>query len=253
MDEAEVRRDLVDFGRRLHERGYVAATDGNLSARVSPQGFLCTPTGLPKEELAENLLARMDAGGLPVSGRPSSEWPLHLALYRARADVGAVVHAHPPFATALACLGRGLDRPLLSEAVLALGAVPLVPFELPSTPELARKTAEILGEGQAALLANHGAVAVGPDVRTAFYRMETLEHTARITLYTDALGGGRALPETVIRDLESMKSRYALAAPPGPPCADCPASGGEGRVVGEEDLVRLLAEFARFHSPASLK
>ncbi len=253
MDEAEVRRDLVDFGRRLHGRGFVAATDGNLSARLANEGFLCTPTALPKEELREDLLARLDAGGRPLSGNPSSEWPLHLALYQARPDVGGVVHAHPPFATALACLGRGLDRPLLSEAVLALGTVPLVPFELPSTPDLARRAAEILGGGAAALLSNHGAVAVGPDVRTAYYRMETLEHTARITLYTDALGGGRELPDAVVRDLDSMRARYALASAPGRPCDGCPAAGGGGRFVGEEDLVRLLSEFARFHSEGSMK
>ena len=121
MDASAARKDLVTFGRRLYEKGFVASTDGNLSARLPEGGFLTTPTGLPKGELSEALIASLDAEGRPVAGKPSSEWPMHMAIYRARPDVGAVVHAHPPFATALACAGRGIDRPVLSEVVISLG------------------------------------------------------------------------------------------------------------------------------------
>lgn len=254
MTVEEARGELAAFGRRLHERGFVAATDGNLSVRLPGGGFLATPTGLPKAELREELLAALDEAGNPVGGNPpSSEWPLHLALYRNRPDVCAVVHAHPPFATTLACLGRSLDRPLLSEAVMALGPVPLVPFALPSTAELARKAAEALGaSGKALLLANHGAVTVGEDLRTAFYRMESLEHTARITYYAGLSGGGQALPDDTVRALERLGREYRMARPDSAPCPGCPLADGASRfALGEEELVRLLVDFLRFRSGES--
>lgn len=251
MAGESARGELVAFGKRLHERGFVAATDGNLSVRLPGGGFLATPTGLPKAELREDLLALLDGEGHPsAGGGPSSEWPLHLALYKSRPDVGAVVHAHPPFATTLACLGRTLDRPLLSEAVTALGPVALVPFELPSTPDLARKAAEALGkEGRALLLANHGAVTVGEDLRTAYYRMESLEHTARITYYAGLSGGGHPLSQEAVRALERLGKEYRLAPPAAPPCLHCPHA--QDRLpdgLGEEALVRLLVDFFRFRS-----
>ncbi len=251
MAGPEIRGELVAFGRRLHERGFVAATDGNLSVRLPGGGFLATPTGLPKAELREDLLALLNEEGKPAGGKPpSSEWPLHLAIYRSRPDVGAVVHAHPPFATTLACLGRTLDRPLLSEAVMALGPVALVPFELPSTAELARRAAEALGgEGKALLLANHGAVTVGEDLRTAFYRMESLEHTARITYYAGLSGGGEPLPAEAVRALTRLGKEYRLARPEEAPCPGCPLVQGTPRFsLGEEELVRLLTDFLRFRS-----
>lgn len=254
MTEEEAREELVAFGKRLHERGFVAATDGNLSVRLPSGGFLATPTGLPKAELREELLAALDEAGTPAGGNaPSSEWPLHLALYRSRPDVRAVVHAHPPFATTLACLGRSLDRPLLSEAVMSLGPVALVPFALPSTLELALKAAEALGaSGKALLLANHGAVTVGEDLRTAFYRMEALEHTARITYYAALSGGGQVLPDEAVQALERLGRGYRLARPDASPCPGCPLAAGPSRfALEEEELVRLLTDFLRFRSGES--
>jgi len=243
----EARRDLVTYGRRLYEKGFVAATDGNLSVRLPGGGFLATPTGLPKGELSESVMARLDGHGRPSAGQPSSEWPMHLAIYEARADVAAVVHAHPPFATALACAGRGIDRPVLSEVVISLGTVPLAPFELPSTSDLARGVASALAGNAAVLLANHGAVTVGPDLRTAYYRMETLEQAARISLYADLLGGGNPLPEPAVRALKNLGEGYGLAPLPSAACEGCPVAAREpGAVILRRDeLAKLLAEFAR--------
>jgi L-fuculose-phosphate aldolase len=240
---------LVEYGRRLHEQGFVAATDGNLSARLAGGEFLATPTGVPKRELSEGLLAHLSAGGEHLSGPlPSSEWPMHRAIYQVRPDVGAVVHAHPPFATALACAGLSLDAPVLSEVEISLGTVPLLPFYLPSTAELARSTSAGLGEGRAALLANHGAVTVGPDVRTAYYRMETLEQAARIHLYAKLLGGARALPSPAVEALRDLGRGYRMAPLPSPACASCPvASGGEAVPLDRERLASLMAEFARLY------
>jgi L-fuculose-phosphate aldolase len=174
---------------------------------------------------------------------------MHLAIYCARSDVGAVVHAHPPFATALACAGIPLDRPVLSEVVMSLGTVPLLPFSLPSTGELARETAAGLDRGQAVLLANHGAVTVGPDLRTAFYRMETLEQASRILLYTHLLGGGRALPPPAVEALQTLGRSYRLAPFPSPACETCPAASGTGAVpLSRERLASMLAEFARLYA-----
>lgn len=242
-------KDLVEYGRRLYEKGFVAATDGNLSVRLPDGGFLATPTGLPKGELSESVMAHLNSEGHPTSGQPSSEWPMHWAIYGARPDVSAVVHAHPPFATALACAGRGIDHPVLSEVVISLGTVPLAPFELPSTEGLARGVASALGGNAAVLLANHGAVTVGPDLRTAYYRMETLEQAARITLYAGLLGGGKPLPEPAVRALKGLGEGYGLAPLPSAACEHCPVAAGEpGAVVLRRDeLAKLLAEFARVY------
>jgi L-fuculose-phosphate aldolase len=251
--EGETRRDLAAFGRRLHERGFVAATDGNLSVRLGT-GFLTTPTALPKGELDEALIVQLDAEGRPVSGAPSSEWPMHAAIYRTRPDVNAIVHAHPPFATALACAGRSIERPFLSEAVMALGVVPLVPFALPSTVDLATKVAEAALKHDAVLLANHGAVTVGPDLRTAYYRMETLEQTSRIYLYAELLGGGEPLPHGAVETLRGMGEGFRIASLPSPFCERCPvASGQEGVGLGRDELVKLLVEFARVYPGPGIK
>jgi L-fuculose-phosphate aldolase len=248
------RRDIVTYGVRLHERGFVAATDGNLSARLGDKGFLATPTGLPKEELREEVVAVLDGEGRPLSGKPSSEWPMHYAIYRLRPDVGAVVHAHPPFATALACSGHAIDRPFLSEAVISLGTVPLVPFELPSTGELAERVARTLSGHDAVLMANHGAVTVGPDVRTAYYRMETLEQTARIFLYAELLGGGRPLPQDTVEHLKGLGAGYRMAELPAPVCEHCPVAAGEdGLYLRREELVKLLAEFGSLYPGMGIK
>lgn len=240
---------LVEYGRRLHEQGFVAATDGNLSVRLAGGGFLATPSGLPKREISEASLSVLDGSGRPVAGLPpSSEWPMHWAIYRARPDVRAVVHAHPPFATALACAGISLDRPVLSEVVMSLGTVPLLPFSLPSTEDLARATAAGLGGGQAVLLANHGAVTVGPDLRTAFYRMETLEQASRILLYARLLGGARTLPPSAVEALKDLGRGYRMAPLPSPACESCPAAAGADAVpLDRERLASLLAEFARLY------
>jgi len=251
--EGGIRKDLATFGRRLHEKGFVAATDGNLSVRTG-SGFLTTPTALPKGELREELIVQLDPDGRPLSGVPSSEWPMHAAIYRARPDVCAVIHAHPPFATTLACAGRSIERPFLSETVMALGMVPLVPFALPSTEDLAAKVAEAVLDHEAVLLANHGAVTVGPDLRTAYYRMETLEQTARIYLYAELLGGGEPLPHGAVETLKGMGEGYRLASLPSPFCERCPvASGQEGVGLGREELVKLLVEFARVYPGPGIK
>ena len=193
MDYETQRRLMCELGRRMWERGWVAANDGNFSRRLGEGLFLVTPAGVSKGFLTTDMLLVVDGQGRltgPSSYRPSSETPLHLACYQARPDVGGVCHAHPPAATAFACAHLGLEEPLLGEAVMALGPVPCAPYGRTGTAELPAAAAPLMADHDALLLANHGALTMGPDLERAYWRMETLEHTAQIHLNVRLLGGG---------------------------------------------------------------
>ena len=192
MDYETQRRLMCELGRKMWDRGWVAANDGNLSRRLGEGLFLVTPAGVSKGALTTDMLLVVDSLGrmtAPSSYRPSSELPLHLACYQARPDVGAVCHAHPPAATAFACAHLGLEEPLLGEAVMALGPVPCAPYGRTGTAELPAAVLPFLPGHDALLLANHGAVTLGPDLERAYWRMEILEHTAQIHLNVRLLGG----------------------------------------------------------------
>ncbi len=182
--EWEIKKLLVEIGRRVWTRGYVAANDGNFSVRLSENRILTTPTGVSKGFMSTEMIVKVDAQGKVIEGshryKPSSELPMHLEVYRQRPDVQAVVHAHPPYATSFAVAGIPLDRCVLPEAVLTLGAVPVAPFALPSTEEVPLSIRELIRETDVILLENHGALTVGPDLQSAYFKMETLEHAAHI-------------------------------------------------------------------------
>ena len=206
MDYETQRRLICELGRRMWDKGWVAANDGNLSRRLGEGLFLVTPAGVSKGFLTPDMLLVVDAegrcaGGNPSSFRPSSETPLHLECYRRRSDVGGVCHAHPPAATAFACARLGLDAPILGETVMALGTVPCAPYGRTGTQELPRNAGPLLEGHDAVLLANHGALTVGKDLEEAYYRLEILEHTAQIHLNVRALGGGVPLSRDEIDEL----------------------------------------------------
>jgi L-fuculose-phosphate aldolase len=207
--EAALRREMVEIGRRLYERRLVCATEGNLSVRLGPERFLTTPSGACKADLGPADLVVVDGTGRVVrgAGRPSSELPLHLRAYAERPDVGAVVHAHPPTANGFAVAGLPLTRPTLAEIVYALGEVPLAEYATPTTPDLARRAAKYLRDHDAVLLANHGAISVGSDLRDAFYKMEMVEHLAHVTLVATLLGGEREIGEAEVAKLQAMRGR----------------------------------------------
>jgi L-fuculose-phosphate aldolase len=198
-----VARALCRAGRRLAERGLVAGSEGNLSARCGPGRVLVTPAGGEKGRLRAGDLVEVDGGGRVVrgTGRPSSELAMHLAVLAERADVGAVVHAHPPVATGFAVAGLAPDGGALAELVAELGPVPVVPFAPPGSAELADGVRALAREHDALLLANHGAVTLGATVEAARLRMESLEQSARILLVARLLGGARPLSES---DLERL-------------------------------------------------
>jgi L-fuculose-phosphate aldolase len=204
-DDARVRASIVEIGRRLYARGLIAGGEGNVSVRAGDVVYV-TPAGVCKGMLGDDMIVRTDLDGRPLGpgGHASTEIAMHAAIYRRRPDVGAVVHAHPPTATGFAVAGVPLDRPMLAEAVVVLGPVPVVGYGTPSTLELAEKVAGAIAGADALLLANHGALTVGADLLRAWERMETLEQLARVCLVARQLGGERLLDEAQVRRLKSL-------------------------------------------------
>jgi L-fuculose-phosphate aldolase len=208
----ELKNAVADYARRLHARGWVANHDGNVSARVDAGKYLCTPTATSKADITAESLLVVDEGGARVSGRgrPFSEIGLHLAIYRQRADVQAVVHAHPPTATGFAAAGLALDQPFLAEAVVSLGpSVPLVPFGAPGDGAVQQLTPFCAGY-DAVLVAGNGVFAWGRDVAEAYLRLELVEHLAHIALVARQLGGARPLPASALPALLEARRKAGL-------------------------------------------
>ena len=195
MSAYKEARDICRVCQKLWQRDYVASNDGNVSARLLDGNILCTPTGVSKGEVTEDMLALLTPEGEKISGgEPSSEIKMHLLCYKLRPDIGGIVHAHPPAATAFAAAGLALDGRFLTEALMNFGAAPLAPFAMPGTDEVSASIAPLIPENDAVLLKNHGALTLGGDAAKAYYRMEALEHFALISLNVRALGGGADIP-----------------------------------------------------------
>lgn len=212
-DEAQLRQRMVETGAHLWRRGLVGAAEGNLSVRLSPDTILCTPSGVSKGSLRPEELVVTDLAGKPIgAGQPSSELRLHLRFYRERPDCGAVVHAHPPCATAFALAHRPIPDGLLPEAVVVLGSIKLCPFGMPGTEELPESLGESLQGHDCYLLANHGAVTVGRDLEEALFRMETLERVAVVYSQALCLGGPVRLPDEVVASLTQLRLASGIDA-----------------------------------------
>ena len=211
MTFQEEREAVCRVGKLLYDRGYVAANDGNISVKVAEDRLLITPSGVSKGRMTPEMLLVTDLDGTVVEGdrHPSSEGKMHLEVYRGRPDVNAVVHAHPPVSTAFAVCRRGLETPYLSELVAGLGQVPCTPsFAMLSTDEVPESVRPYLADHNALLLANHGALAWGGDLWEAFDRLETVEHTAKIVLNAQLLGGGVPLTEEEVQRLQGLRGMY---------------------------------------------
>ena len=211
MTFREEREAVCRVGKLLYDRGYVAANDGNISVKVAENRLLITPSGVSKGRMTPEMLLVTDMDGTVIEGdrHPSSEGKMHLEVYRGRPDVNAVVHAHPPVSTAFAVCRRGLETPYLSELVAGLGQVPCTPsFAMLSTEEVPQSVRPYLADHNALLLANHGALAWGGDLWEAFDRLETVEHTAKIVLNAQLLGGGIPLTEEEVVRLQGLRGMY---------------------------------------------
>lgn len=205
---------ICDICHKMWQLGWVAANDGNVSVRLADGSFLATPTGISKAFITPDLLVRIDAEGNILEAaegrRPSSEIKMHLRCYKEREDVGAVLHAHPPTATGFAVANKALDSYSMIETVIALGSVPVTPYGTPSTDEVPEAIAPYLQKHDVMLLQNHGALAVGADLITAYYRMETLELFAKINLTAHLLGGAQEISRENIDRLCSMRAQYQV-------------------------------------------
>jgi len=234
------RQEMCVVGRWMYERAFIVAAEGNLSVRLGDGRILTTPTCLNKGMLAPEDLVVTNVEGERISGtrKASSELAMHLLFYRMRPDVNAICHAHPPTATGFAVAGRGLDRALLPEVIVGLGQVPLVQYATPGTPELSEVIEPFAPHYDALLLANHGAVTCGPDLLTAFFRMETIEHSAKITLAAEMAGVPMLLSSREVTKLMAARARYSVSAPPG---------GGGGLPVTREssEAAEYYVAFAR--------
>src|SRR6202049_2245653 len=204
------RQAIVQFGRLLHENGFVAATDGNLSVRLDETHLLVTPTCISKGRMRTSDMVIVDMNGRRISGkrRVSSEIGMHLLIYRLRPDVQGIVHAHPPTATGFAASGYDLNRPLVCEVVVGLGSIPLARYGTPGTPELTDALEPLVPHHDAILMANHGVVTFGSSIESAYMKMETVEHFAKIALVTHLLGNEQPLGEKEVQKLQEVRHRY---------------------------------------------
>ena len=225
--EPQLRADIVEVGRRLYARGYTASNDGNISLRLDGARLLMTPTSVCKGFMSPDMMCITDLDGKKIAGdrNPSSEMKMHLEVYRQRPEVQAVVHAHPPIATAFAVAGIPLDRAVLAEVVTTLGSVPIAEYATPSTKELPEAVRKYVKAHDGMLLANHGALTLGTDLFSAYYKMETIEHFAHISFIARMLGGERLLSREEVLRLQGLRGRYGIAAP-APICAD-PVTGSQ--------------------------
>ncbi len=222
--ETQLRADIVEVGRRMYARGYTASNDGNISVRLDDRRLLMTPKSVCKGFMEPSMMCITDLDGQKLAGDrdPSSEMQMHLEVYRQRPDVNAVVHAHPPVATAFAVAGIPLDRAVLAEVVTTLGSVPIAEYATPSTSELPEAVRKYVKVHDGMLLANHGALTLGADLFSAYYKMETIEHFANISFVARMLGGERLLSRDEVLRLQGLRGRYGISSP-GPICADPPS------------------------------
>ncbi len=219
--ESTLRADIVEVGRRMYARGYTASNDGNISVRLGADRLLMTPKSVCKGFMTPDMMCITDLEGRKLQGDrdPSSEMLMHLEVYRQRPDVQAVVHAHPPTATGFAVAGIPLDRAVLAEVLTTLGSIPIAEYATPSTKELPEAVRKYIKAHDGMLLANHGALTVGTDLYGAYYKMETIEHFAKISLVARMLGRENLLSREEVMRLQELRGAYGIKAP-APICAE---------------------------------
>ncbi len=259
-DEQKVKEQIVEIATRCHGRGLLVAGDGNISVRVAPARVIATPSGVSKGWMTPEMMVTVDLEGNPLEPsdyRVSSEWPMHRVIYQARPDINAIVHAHPPYATGFAVAGLSLDKAILSEVVLTLGCVPLAAYGTPSTNELTEAIEPYLEFHDALLMANHGAVAFAGTLEQAYNKLETLEHTCKISFIARTLGNENTIPDRAVEKLFEIRERNGAMRPEARAGQVCSYSPGQSRIssspgTGDEqvtltraELIELLLESAR--------
>jgi L-fuculose-phosphate aldolase len=248
IDPDEAARSIIHVGKRMYDHGFVAANDGNVSVRLSEGRLLTTPSGMSKGFLTKGDLVVTDMRGEKVSGKrePTSEVKMHIRAYELREDVGAVVHAHPPYATAFSVVAVPLAGCILPEVIVSIGSIPLTQYATPSTDEVPRSIEEIVKRYDAFLLRNHGVMTVGADILGAYHKIETVEHFAKITFIARHLGRINPLGDDDVQKLMEVRDKLGIKGP-DPACQDCGAcepvdgAGGTGG-IDDANLQKLIVE-----------
>ena len=252
FSEQTLRQQLVEVGRLVYEKGWVAANDGNLSIRLGPDRILVTPTRISKGRMQPDDLIICDLEGKKIEGRGerTTEMAMHTLIYELRPDINAVVHAHPPISTGFAVCGRPLNMAIVPEIIVQLGCVPVAEYGRPGTPALAEGLRPLIPKYDALLMANHGAVTYGDDLFNAYYRMETLEHLAHISLVTELLGNPNLLSRGEVNALFDARSRYGVRTrsvpePGNPIVAEDLVEGNKRMTVTRDEISALVDEALR--------
>lgn len=222
FSDFEAKTAIIDIGKRMYMNGFVAANDGNITIKVGPNSIWTTPTGVSKGFMTPDMLVKIDMNGKVLMGKnkPSSEVKMHLRVYKEDPDVMAVTHAHPPFSTAFAVAGISLDKPILTEGVVQLGIVPIAKYATPGTEEVPDSIAPFVKNYNAVLLSNHGALTWGKDIYEAFYRMESTEYYAKLSMFTEyVLNKQNLLSCSQIDVLMDIKKRLGILQGGVPQCA----------------------------------
>lgn len=215
MSDSEAKRAIVEYGRRIYDRGMVASNDGNITIKVEDNAVWATPTGVSKGFMSEDMLIKMDLDGNVLTKnerKPSSEIKMHLRVYKEDPDVKAVCHAHPIAATAFSILGKNIVPDILAEPIFIVGEIPAAPFAMPGTYEVPESIAAFVKDHNVALVGNHGALAWGADIEEAFFRMDSLEHFCCINLVSKyIIQDYRTIPQDKIDEILAMAKQFKEA------------------------------------------
>ncbi len=256
VNEYEIKKQICEIGKRIYDRGMVAANDGNISVKISDNEFLCTPTGVSKGFMTPDYICRVDKEGnvLEANGsfKPSSEIKMHMRVYKHRPDVKSVVHAHPIYATSFAIAGIPLTQPIMPEAVIALGCVPIAEYGTPSTNEIPDAVEKYLPYFDAVLLANHGALSFSDSLLAAYHKMESLEFYAQLLFNARQLGGPKELSDEQVKGLYEIRRQFGLKGKHPADicvggknschaCGGCPVAHGVGGSA-DSDLVAAITK-----------
>ena len=214
VNEYEIKKQICEIGKRIYNKGMVASNDGNISVKIGENEFLCTPTGVSKGFMTPEYICKVDRDGKVIQAnpgfKPSSEIKMHMRVYKERPDVQSVVHAHPLYATSFAIAGIPLTEPIMPEAVIALGCVPIAEYGTPSTEEIPDAVSKYLQHYDAVLLANHGALSFSDSLLNAYHKMESLEFYAQLLYQSKVLGGPKQLTDAQVQRLYEIRRQFGL-------------------------------------------
>lgn len=258
QNEHEIKEQICEIGKRMYSRNMVAANDGNISVKLSQNEYLCTPTGVSKGFMSPDLICKVDAMGNLLQDnngcRPSSEIKMHMRVYEKREDVNAVVHAHPSFATSFAIAGIPLTQPVLTEAVIGFGCIPIAEYGTPSTMEIPDNIEKYLPYFDAVLLENHGALTWSTDLVAAFYKMEAVEFYAELLYKARMLGGPKELNKETVQRLYEIRKELGLGGKhPADVCKNkgelnchnCGSNNVSRALTGESSTAELVAAITK--------